>query len=406
MTGIPSRIEQITPEIMTLLLSKNQPGIIVEKIEISEHAQCGDGLASTADRIGLKLSYKDGTNRFGLPESMKLKTIMLHRFLRFGMPMIVGTASFVNVLEKIPLAGKIFGTFIFTLINIYQRYFPHAPEAMYRNEVSFYDNIRNELNIETPACYASVMNAHDGQFGILMEDLSLRSARFPNAVDGISLDEMRSLIKNLAKLHAHFWQSPRLEKDLKWLPKTCEGGMFPVFDAIGLHIIRDQVAKNRFKQELLAPLNRSIDQLWDALWKSQELIYQQPQTLLHGDTHIGNTYILPNGEGGLLDWQLIVRGPWSHDFAYLVITGLDSELRREHEKELLNLYRETLKANGVTDVPDEKKAFLLYRQSAIWGLVIGWLITPPQNYGEAITAANIKKLVSAMMDLKTLESLE
>src|SRR5690606_15464466 len=227
---------------MTALLAEKQPGIVVEKVEVTEHAQCGDGLASTADRVGLKLQYQEGSNPQGIPERMKLKTILLHRYLRFGMPMIVGTAAFVRTLEKLPLLGKFSGPFIFTLINVYQRYFPHAPEAMYRNEVNFYGNIREELDIEAPAAYASVINDNDGQFGILMEDLGLRSARFPNAQDGVSLDEMGSLIVNLAKLHAHFWQSPRLDSDLAWLPRTYEGGMFPVFDAIGLHLIRDQVA--------------------------------------------------------------------------------------------------------------------------------------------------------------------
>lgn len=406
MPSIPSSIEDFSPAMITALLAEKQPGIVIEALEITEHAQCGDGLASTADRVGLKLRYQAGTNTYGLPDSMKLKTILLHRFLRFGMPMIVGTASFANILEKIPVIGKFSGPFLFTLINIYQRYFPHAPEAMYRNEVNFYDLIRKDLDIEAPTCYASVINAHDGQFGILMEDLSLRAARFPSALEGVSVDEMRSLVINLANLHAHFWQSPRLDTDLSWLPKTYEGGMFPVFDAIGLPIIRDQVAKNAFKQKSLAPLNRSIDQLWTALWKSQHLIYQQPHTLLHGDTHIGNTYVLPNGQGGLIDWQLVVRGPWCHDFTYLIITGLAIDARREHEKALLNLYRETLMAKGINNVPDEESAFLLYRQSAIWGLVIGWLITPPQNYGEAITAANIQKMVTAMIDLNTLESLD
>ena len=406
MTKIPATISDLTPQIMTALLAEKQPGIVVENVEITEHAQCGDGLASTADRVGLKLQYKEGSNTAGLPENMKLKTILLHRFLRFGMPMIIGTAKVVNMLEKIPLLGRLSGPFVFTLINIYQRYFPHAPEAMYRNEVNFYGKLRDEVDIEAPACYASVMNESDGQFCILMEDLSLRSARFPNAIGGVSLEEMRSLVGELAKLHAHYWQSPRLDKDLAWLPKTWEDGMFPVFDAIGLNIIRDQVAKNLFKQELLAPLDRTVDQLWDANWKSQKMIYQQPHTLLHGDTHIGNTYVLPDGEGGLLDFQLMVRGPWCHDFSYLVITGLDIEVRRKHEKELLALYCETLAAHGVKNVPSADEAFLLYRQSAIWGLVIGWLITPPQNYGEQITSANIHKMVTAMMDLKTLESLQ
>ena len=56
-------------------------------------------------------------------------------------------------------------------------------------------------------------------------------------------------------------------------------------------------------------------------------------------------------------------------------------------------------------VPDEDAAWLLYRQSAMWGLVIGWLITPPQNYGEAITRANLERLVAAVQDLETIAAL-
>lgn len=406
MTRIPASITDLTPATMTALLSAKQPGILVEKIDITEHAHCGDGLASTADRIGLQLQYRAGTNHSDLPACMKLKTILLHRYLRFGMPMILGTARMVNALQKIPFLGRLSGPSIFTLINIYQRYFPHAPEAMYRNEVNFYGKVRHEIDIEAPACYASLINDHDGQFGILMEDLTLRSARFPNAVEGVSLDEMRHLIGNLARLHAHFWESPRLDGDLAWLPTTCAGGMFPVFDAIGLNIIRDQVAKNPFKQDLLKPLGKTVDELWDANWKAQHIIYRQPHTLLHGDTHIGNTYVLPDGSGGLLDFQLMVRGPWCHDLAYLLITGLDIDLRRQHERELIALYRDTLARHGVLNVPTEDEAFLLYRQSAVWGLVIGWLITPPQNYGEEITGANIRKMVTAMIDLDSLASLE
>ena len=46
-------------------------------------------------------------------------------------------------------------------------------------------------------------------------------------------------------------------------------------------------------------------------------------------------------------------------------------------------------------------AWRLYRHSIMWGLVIGWLITPPANYGEAITSANIRKLVAAVQDLES-----
>jgi len=41
----------------------------------------------------------------------------------------------------------------------------------------------------------------------------------------------------------------------------------------------------------------------------------------------------------------------------------------------------------------------------IWGLVIGWLITPPVNYGTAITATNIARLVTAAEDLESFQAL-
>jgi hypothetical protein len=45
------------------------------------------------------------------------------------------------------------------------------------------------------------------------------------------------------------------------------------------------------------------------------------------------------------------------------------------------------------------------RRAAIWGLVIGWLMTPTINYGEQITVANITRLVAAVQDPGTLEAI-
>jgi hypothetical protein len=101
----------------------------------------------------------------------------------------------------------------------------------------------------------------------------------------------------------------------------------------------------------------------------------------------------------------MVKGRWAHDFTYLLITGLSSEDRRKHERGLLDFYLDELRRHGVESPPEPNDAWLRYRQAAIWGLVIGWLITPTENYGEGITAANISRLVTAVRDLETLEAL-
>jgi len=401
----PARIADLSSRLLTSVLAQRRPEVVVENLRVIERAKCGDGIASTADRVTLVLEYAPGHDA-GLPSQVVLKTILLNRRLRFGLPTIFRLSRTLKRLDSVPLLGKQVRPRVFTLINIYQRFFPHAPESMYSNEVRFYHDIRHELEVEIPQAFASVFDEKTGQFGVVMEDLRLRSARFPNAATPITLEEMTNLVTTLARLHAHFWASPRLESDLNWVPTTQSGGMYPVFDAIGLDLIRDQVKKNQFKQDLIAPLNRSVDQLWKDNWKAQEILNSGPQTLLHGDSHIGNTYLLPDGQGGLLDWQLIVKGKWSHDLTYLLVSGLDPESRRKHERDLIALYLEELRRRGVEQPPGQNEAWLLYRQSVVWGLVIGWLITPPQNYGRAITEANISRQVAALQDLESFQALD
>ena len=359
MARFPKTVEDFTPELLTSVLAERQPEVVVERVHVIETSRCGDGFASTADRAILGLDYAPGCDS-GLPSRLLLKTMLLRS---------------------------------------------HIPDSMYRNEVRFYRDIRHELAIEAPRAFASVFDEETGQFGVIMEDLTLRSARFPNATTPVALEEVTGLVHTLAALHAHYWASSRFQRDLSWLPTPRSGGMYEIFKSMGLTLVRDQVEKNDFKAESIRPLNRSVDQLWEALWKVQDILDSEPSTLLHGDPHIGNTYLLRDGNGGLLDWQLMVKGRWAHDLTYLLVTALDPDDRRKHERDLIASYLDELRRGGVERPPDENEAWMLYRQTVVWGLVIGWLITPPRNYGEAITAANLFRLVSAAQDLETFRAI-
>jgi hypothetical protein len=359
-TRFPSSVDALDAELMSEVLAEQSPGVRVERLQIVHTDECGDGFASTADRVVLDLEYAAGHDA-GLPRRMLLKTMLAR---------------------------------------------PHAPEAMYSNEVRFYREVRPALDIETPAVYASLFDPDSGQFGVAMEDLRERSARFPNATTPVGVDQIRGLVETLAGLHAAYWQSPRFASDLDWLATPCSGGMYPIFKGFGYELISDQLAKNAFKRELIAPLGHSFERLWEKLWKLQAILDAAPHTLLHGDPHIANTYLLPDARGGLLDWQLMVRGRYAHDLTYLLVTGLDTPLRRQHERELIAHYLDRLAAGGVSQPPDMESAWELHRRTVLWGLVIGWLITPPVNYGEEITRANLTRLVTAAQDLETLQALD
>jgi hypothetical protein len=359
-TVFPSQVEELTPAVLGAALAERHPGVVVDRVEVVAAKRCGDGVASTADRLVLDLSYGPGT-AVPPPGRLVLKTML---------------AS------------------------------PHAPATMYENEVRFYRELREELGIETPAVYASSFDPATGRFGLLLEDLTEREARFPSALDPVGVDEVRSLLGQLATLHARFWDSPRFADELAWLGTPLRGGMSDVFQVIGLELIEDQVARHPFKQELIAPLGRSVAQMWELLWRVQRRHCEAPTTLLHGDPHLGNTYLLPGGRGGLLDWQLMMRGSWAHDVVYLIVTALDPEVRRAHQHDLLSDYLDRLGAAGVRDVPTLGAAFDQCRAAALWGLVIGWLICPPENYGRPITEANISRTVTAVQDFETFAAIE
>ena len=355
----PPSSEEFTPELFTAALAEFRPGVKVADLRVLEEAHCNTGSASTAARAVLELDYVAGHDE-GLPRRVLLKTVLVR---------------------------------------------PGAPSSLYRNEVRFYRKLRPELGIETPQAYASVFDEASGTFGVVMEDVRLRSARFPNATESMSALEIENALAQLAGLHANFWESPRFSTDLAWLWTPRSGGFYDFLKAGGYAFIQQLIDRSEYKQSLIARIGRPFDELWQSLWKAQEILDSGPSTLLHGDTHLGNTYLLPKGRVGLLDWQLMNRGQWAHDVTYLLVTSLDTSFRRKHERDLIDHYLERLRAHGVVSAPDREAAWLLYRQAAIWGFLIGWMICPTENYGEEILRANLDRLTAALEDLDTFAAL-
>lgn len=71
----PSDLDHLTSAILTAALSERRPGVVVEDVAIVGEKRCGDGVASTADRVVLELAYAPGT-RADLPTRLVLKTML------------------------------------------------------------------------------------------------------------------------------------------------------------------------------------------------------------------------------------------------------------------------------------------------------------------------------------------
>jgi aminoglycoside phosphotransferase (APT) family kinase protein len=147
------------------------------------------------------------------------------------------------------------------------------------------------------------------------------------------------------------------------------------------------------------------DRIWSAFSALVAAVDTGPPTLLHGDVHAGNVFYADGGtRGGLLDWQLSLRGNWSLDVGYILQTALTPEQRAGHERELLRGYLARLNALGVPDAPTFDEAWLRFRQSALYGIAM-WLITPGGVHSDGAQAENLRRCLAAGDELETLAAL-
>ena len=161
--------------------------------------------------------------------------------------------------------------------------------------------------------------------------------------------------------------------------------------------------KDGYKAEALDLEHHSLDRMLAALPALQAANSQAPRTVLHGDTHIGNCYLLPDGTGGLLDWQLMRVANWANDVAYTIMTALDVEERRAGERPLLQSYLDELSSLGVA-APPWDEAWERYRQQMPYGIAC-WMVTPTAMYSEALLDALIRRCVVAADDLDSYAAL-
>jgi len=351
----PVDIQQLTPAILSATIRKVHPHVAVQTMAIVESKAYGEEMVSTAARAVLDLTYS-GTGSQNLPGRVILKLARDN--------------------------SKLLAPF-------------------YENEVNFYNRLRPELDMEAPVTLGGDYDAQTGQFGLLLEDLTQRQAHFPNVTEAISLAQVESLLDQLAILHARYWESPRFEGDMSWVQSHVKGEVSTLQNEAATPLIQHEIDSENFKREMVQRLRTTGAQMRAGMMAVQKLHSTLPQTLLHGDTHLGNTYLLPGDRGGFLDWQLMVRGYCMHDVNYLITTALSIEQRRNHEQELLRRYLAKLAELGVNNPPSFDVAWKEYRRTLVWGVYYGWLTTPVGNYGWEINVLNHLRLTTAYEDLET-----
>lgn len=313
--SVPKAWEDITPEWMSAALAADHPGAMVEAVAVDSR---DDG---TNRRARLRLTYSAGS----------------------GPATVFGKAADPAHKEMIRMTSGMF----------------HEPRLF---------TCGAHLPLEHPAVHAALIDEADYDFVMIMEDLTARGADPRDATRPMTAEEVSTGVRGLGRMHGKYW-GDRVLRDpaLEWLE--------PFLPWDGMEFAPLPSALERLGDDAPAAVTSlTIDRLIESIWKPYiSTLTTSPQTLLHGDPHIGNTYVLPDGEVGFLDWQVARRGNWSLDLGYFLQGALTVADRRRSERALLEEYRESLRLPR-DEMPTIDEIWLRYRASVAHGLTL-WLCT-------------------------------
>lgn len=345
MLSVPRSLDAISPAWMTAALAARFPGAVVGEIELIGHTR------GTNDRAAVALRYASG-------EGPSRAFVKLH-----GAPL--------NRLALIALRAF------------------YAEAELAASGV--------ELPIESPLPIAAGWERRRLATIVVMEDVTLRDGEPNSAARPLNVAQARDGVRQLARLHAAFAGGglpPALSFVRSW---RLSRGWSPISAASltrGLALARAVDGAEALRHARALTLARQFR-------LSADLAAGGPQTLLHGDPHLGNTYSLRGGRVGFYDWQLIRSGNWSHDLGYFLVSALTVRDRREHERDLLNAYLAAQREGGGTP-PDAAAAWERYRATPAYGLAT-WLHTLAggsfQARGDCL--AVIERFAAAYADLET-----
>lgn len=243
------------------------------------------------------------------------------------------------------------------------------PTRVYEREHRFYAELASSTPVRTPAvyhvtCETSDDPAVDEQYVLLLEDL--KGNELGDQLAGLNVEHTAAALRGRAAHHAHFWNGvgleaapfvPVIDGPLNMAGQAIYDASLPGFMQVFGHALQPEM------KPIAEIYGRNHPRLLG-------MFSAMPHTLVHFDYRADNLFFdADSGEVIVIDWQSISKGGGAADVGYLMGQNLDSELRREHELDLLHIYHDTLGRHGVTGYEFEQ-FFHDYRI----GLVYGWVI--------------------------------
>lgn len=256
-------------------------------------------------------------------------------------------------------------------------------------ETRFYRDCAAVQPARVPRCLYAALNDAGDNGVIVMRDEIAAGSTFLSALVPFTPDEASQTLEQLALLHAAAWHDRPLF-DQPWVPRFLDQiGAAPIMPLDRLQTLLDGPKATRLPSGI-----KDAAQLQDGVSALAAQVRNRPACLVHGDAHAGNIYRDSDGYG-LVDWQVLQKGEWAQDVAYHLAAVLSPEVRRTHERALLDHYRDRLAALGGPRLAADD-AWFRYRAAMIYGYFL-WAIT--QRVDPAITEVFTHRLGMAVDDL-------
>lgn len=273
----------------------------------------------------------------------------------------------------------------------------------YSREVRFYQEIGPSPGVGLPHVYHAARDDEGERFLLLLEDL--RHGHWADPLAGCTLDEARCVMIALARFHAAWWRRPKLDR-WSWLNHEREARLGMVqrgYEAGWQGFVA------RFDALLTSALRAAGPTLGPLVCVVMEQQPGETCTLTHADTRADNLFFRATSplDLALVDWQNVRRsfsGAW--DVVYFLTSAFPSATRRQYEAELLALYHETLRDNGVSDYSweafrvDCRRATLTIFAST--GVVAGGVVIPATPQLEHVMREWIRGMIDAVTDYEAL----
>ena len=266
---------------------------------------------------------------------------------------------------------------------------------LYEREVRYFAELDPLTQATSPAALLTLLDGDN--FIILMQDMG--DYLVGNQIEGANLLQTQLAVDELAKLHGAFWT--RVDQ-LDWIPgiaKSYHADNMQNYGAPGWDNMLDV-----FGAFIPNEIAQQKDAFFTALPKLQNLMHQPPATIIHGDFRMENLLfgVQPDHHRVvIIDWQGPLVGRGLVDVCLLLAQSTQTEIRREHEKLLLDRYIAGLQALGIgypdTDPWQDYRLTHLYNW--VYVAVVSGALDASNDRAFAWMSQMIKRQVATSIDL-------